>query len=276
MTQHTPERLALIAGNGAYPQLLAESARKQGVKHIFAVAFRKETHPALEQCVDEIRWIRLGQLENMIEALKESKATHAVMAGQITPTHLFTVRLDARMVALLRGLKVKNAETIFSAVGDELRKAGIELLPASAFMESHMAEEGVLSQRKPSEQEENDIELGIRLAKTTSGLDIGQTVVVKQGTILAIEAFEGTNEAIARAARLGGAGFVVVKVAKIGHDMRFDIPVIGLHTMRLLKKMRAAVLAIEAGRAILLERDKVIKAADAIGLCLVAVKLKDP
>jgi DUF1009 family protein len=139
-----------------------------------------------------------------------------------------------------------------------------------------MAEEGVLSQRKPSEQEENDIELGIRLAKTTSGLDIGQTVVVKQGTILAIEAFEGTNEAIARAARLGGAGIVVVKVAKIGHDMRFDIPVIGLHTMRLLKKMRAAVLAIEAGRAILLERDKVIKAADAIGLCLVAVKLKDP
>jgi DUF1009 family protein len=178
------------------------------------------------------------------------------------------------MVALLRGLKVKNAETIFGAVGNELRQVGIELLPASAFMESHMAEEGTLSKKNPTEQEQKDIELGLKLAKTTSGLDIGQTVVVKQGTILAVEAFEGTNETIARAARLGGAGIVIVKVAKLGHDMRFDIPVIGLDTMRLLRKVRAAVLAIEAGRAILLEREKVIKAADAIGLCLTVVNLK--
>jgi DUF1009 family protein len=275
MTQHTPEKLALIAGNGAYPRLLAGSARKQGVKHVFAVAFRRETHPALEDCVDEIKWIRLGQLESMLQALQESGAKHAVMAGQITPTHLFTVRLDARMVALLRRLQTKNAETIFGAIGDELKQIGIELLPASAFMESHMAEQGVLSKKQPSEQEQKDIELGLKLAKMTSGLDIGQTVVVKQGTILAVEAFEGTNEAIARAARLGGPGIVIVKVAKIGHDMRFDIPVIGLDTMRLLKKVRASVLAVEAGRAILLEREKVIKAADAIGLCLTAIKLKE-
>lgn len=266
-----PKSLGLIAGKGAYPLLLAEAAKKQGVSHVFAIAFRKETSSMIEKYADEVKWIFLGQLDAMIKTLQASEVKTAVMAGQITPTNLFTIRLDARMIALLKRIRVKNAETIFGAVADELKNAGIELAPASAFMESHMPESGLLSKRAPTESEQRDIELGLKIARTTSGLDIGQTVVVKEGTILAVEAFEGTDEAITRAARLGGPGTVIVKVAKKGHDMRFDIPVVGQHTIKLLRKARAAVLTVEAHRSILLERETIIAQADKLNLCLVAV-----
>ncbi|MDI6773818.1 MAG: UDP-2,3-diacylglucosamine diphosphatase LpxI [Verrucomicrobiota bacterium] len=267
-----PPSLAIIAGKGVYPRLLAESARKQGVFRIFAVAFRKETDPVIEKCADDVAWIHMGQLGGMLDALGRSGIRRAVMAGQITPTHLFRVRLDARMLALLKRLRARNAETIFGAVADEMKALGIELLPASAFMEDHMPEPGALTRRAPVETERHDIELGLKVADATSGIDIGQTVVVKHGTILAVEAFEGTDETIKRAGALGGAGSVVVKVAKRGHDMRFDIPVIGLHTVKILKKAKAAVLAIQAGRAIILEREKVVAEADQIGVAIVAVE----
>lgn len=270
MTSDFPESIGLIAGKGAYPRLLAESARQQGVKRIFAVAFRKETDPVIEKAADEVEWIHIGQLATLLEALKKSGVQHAVMAGQVTPTSLFRVRMDAEMLKLLKRLPVKNAETIFGAVANLLEESGIELIPASTFMEPHMPEAGVLSGRQPTETENRDIDLGIRVAGTTSGLDIGQTVVIKEGTILAVEAFEGTNEAIKRAAALAGPGIVIVKIAKQGHDMRFDIPVIGMDTMKLLKKVKAAVLAVEAGRSIILERGAVVKEADKTGLCLVA------
>lgn len=272
MDEPIPETLCLIAGKGAYPRLLAESARRQGVKRIVAIAFRRETHRLLEKLVDEIHWLYVGQLGALLETLKQSGASHAVMAGQITPTNLFNVRLDAPMMALLKGLKTRNAETIFGAVADELKGQGVELMPASTFMANHMPAAGVLSARSPSDEELQDIELGCRVARTTSGLDIGQTVVVKQGTILAVEAFEGTDETIARAGRLGGPGSVVVKVAKQGHDMRFDIPVVGMHTMKLLARARAGVLAVEAGRSILLERDAVIEAANRMNVSVVAME----
>lgn len=270
----TPSSLGIIAGRGAYPRLLADSARKQGVGRLFSVAFKKETDPILEKYCDEVVWLPLGQLEAMIEAFRTSGVRHAVMAGQITPTHLFTVRVDARMVALLKRLKARNAETIFGAVADELKQVGIELMPASLFMEHTMPEPGVLSARKPTSEEEADIALGLGVAKTTSGLDIGQTVILKQGTIIAVEAFEGTDAAIARAGKLAGPGTVVVKVAKRGHDMRFDIPVIGEHTIKSLKNVRASALAVEARRTILLDREAVLKQADRIGLCVVAVDVE--
>jgi DUF1009 family protein len=268
-----PQTLGLIAGKGAYPRLLAESAKRQGVAHVFAVAFRKETDPVIERHADRVAWIHLGQFGRMLDALRQSGVKHAVMAGQITPTHLFRLRLDAKAVELLRRLTVRNAETIFGAVGAELQALGIDLLPASSFMEAHMPPAGVLSRRGPTEGERRDIEMGLRAARMTSGLDIGQTVVVKNGTILAVEAFEGTDAAIRRAAKLGGPGLVVVKVPKRGHDMRFDIPVVGVETMKLLRKVKAAALAVQAGRAILLEREKVVAAADAMGLCLIAVNV---
>lgn len=269
-----PESLGIIAGKGVYPRLLADSARKQGVKRLVAVAFRKETDPVLEKYTDQIEWVYLGQLSAMLAALKASGVKHVVMAGQITPTHLFRLRMDAPMLALLSRLRVRNAETIFGAVGNELKRIGVELMPASLFMEHTMPEVGLLSARAPTEQEKADIDLGLKVAKTTSGLDIGQTVVIKNGTILAVEAFEGTDAAIARAGELGGPGAVVVKVAKRGHDMRFDIPVIGEHTMKSLRRVKAAVLAVEAKRTILLDREVVIAEANRQGLCLVSIAVE--
>ncbi|HEY8240873.1 MAG TPA: UDP-2,3-diacylglucosamine diphosphatase LpxI [Kiritimatiellia bacterium] len=274
MSVEVPEALGIIAGNGAYPRVLAESARKQGVERIFAVAFRGETDRAIDKVADQVDWLYLGQLGALIESFKKSGVTRAVMAGQITPTHLFRVRMDVPMLSLLGKLKERNAETIFGAVGDELRKVGVELMPASLFMESTMPAPGVLGARGPSPEEHADIELGLKVAKTTSGLDIGQTVVIKRGTILAVEAFEGTNAAIERAGKLSGPGAVVVKVAKRGHDMRFDIPVVGEHTFKVLKKVKASVLAVEAGRTILLDRAALVKEADRMGLCFTAVEVR--
>jgi len=266
-----PELLGLIAGKGVYPQLVAAGAKKRGVRKVVAVAFRGETDRAIEKHADEVKWVYLGQLGVVLDELQAAGVKKAIMAGQITPTHLFRLRFDRKALEILRRLKLRNAETIFGAVAAELKACGIDLLPASTFMEDHMPQAGTLSRRSPTEAEKQDIDLGLKAARITSNLDIGQTVIVKEGTILAVEAFEGTNAAIRRAAALGGSGIVIVKVAKQGHDMRFDIPVVGLETMRLLKKVKAAVLAVEAGRAILLEMDRVISEADRIGLCLVAI-----
>lgn len=266
-----PESIGIIAGRGAYPLMLAESAKKQGVKRIIAVAFKKETRPGIEPLVDETRWIALGQYGHMLNELEQSGVKTVVMAGQITPTHLFRVRLDAKLIELLKSLKDRNAETIFSAIAEDLKKIGIELMHASMFMESHMPQAGLLTKRAPTESEAADIKLGFKIAKTTSTLDIGQTVVIKEGTVLAVEAFEGTDDTILRAGKLGGSGSVIVKVAKPGHDMRFDIPVIGLHTLKVLKKAKATALALEAGRAIILEKEEVIQQADKIGLCLTVI-----
>ncbi len=270
-----PEKLGLIAGRGAYPLLLAESAKKQGVRRLVAVAFRGETDRAIERLVDEVQWLHVGQLTRLLDVFRHSGVTQAVMAGQITPSRLFNVRLDHRALALLARLRTRNAETIFSTIGAELKTAGVELLPASLFMESAMPAPGLMSRRAPTPAEQSDIELGCRAAKAVSGLDIGQTVVVKQGTILAVEGFEGTDETLLRAGRLGGAGAVVVKAAKRGHDMRFDIPVIGPQTFKILKKICATVLAVEAGRTILLERERLVAEADRLELAFLAVAMND-
>ena len=270
-----PESIGIIAGRGAYPLMLAESARQQGVKRIVAIAFKKETRPGIEPLVDETNWITLGHYGHMLDELEKSGVKTAVMAGQIAPTHLFNVRFDAKLIALLKKLKNRNAETIFSAIAEDLQKIGIELMHASMFMESHMPKAGLLSKRAPTESEAADIKLGLSIAKTTSALDIGQTVVIKEGTVLAIEAFEGTDDTILRAGTLGGPGSVIVKVAKPGHDMRFDIPVIGLHTLKVLKKAKATALALEAGRAIILDKEELIKQADKMKLCLTIIESKN-
>lgn len=273
MEGRIPESLGIIAGRGVYPRLLAEAARREGVRRIFAVAFRWETDPAIGKAADEVAWIRLGQLGAMLDSFRRSGIRQAVMAGQIKPTHLFSLAMDRALRDLLARLPERNAHTIFGAIGEELKNIGVELLPAHLFMESAMPEPGLLGRRAPTDGERADIALGLQVAKMTSGLEIGQTVVIKNGTILAVEAFEGTDAAILRAGKLGGPGAVVVKAAKRGHDMRFDIPVVGVHTLRSLRKIRAAVLAVEARRTILLERDKVIEEADGMGLCLTAVTM---
>ena len=272
MKEPIPSALGIIAGRGVYPLLLAESARRQGVQHLFALAFKGETDRSIARRVDRVAWINMGQLGAALAALRESGVKEAVMAGQITPTNLFRMRMDRELLALLGRLRARNAETIFGACSEELGRIGIALRPASLFMEDHMPAAGVLGARAPTAEECADIALGCQAAKVTSGLDIGQTVVVKQGTILAVEAFEGTDETIVRAGRLGGPGCVIVKVAKRGHDMRFDIPVVGERTLKLLRKIKAAVLAVEAHRAILLDRPALVAQADRQGLALVAME----
>lgn len=267
----TPESLALIAGRADYPLLLARAARAQGVRRITAIAFKGETRRDIAQVADEVIWLHVGSLGALIGALGKCGARHAVMAGQINPKNLFCVRMDKALIDLLKSLPVKNAHTIFGGITAEIEKLGITLLPASSFMQDFMPSAGLLTKRAPDARERNDMEIGRRVIKDTSHLDIGQTVVVKEGMVLAVEAFEGTDRAIRRGGRLGGRDAVVVKVPKVGHDMRFDIPVIGKWTLRSLKKAKASCLAIEAGGAILLNKDELVAQADAMGLAVVVL-----
>ncbi|MCF7854762.1 MAG: LpxI family protein [Candidatus Pacebacteria bacterium] len=272
MNTNIPESLILIAGKDAYPLLLAESARMQGVKHIFAVAFKGETRREIERVADEVRWLHVGALVPFLATLKESGATQAVMAGQITPSNIFNVRLDKQAMELLKAIKVRNAHTVFGALIEKIEELGITLCPASRFMEAHMPEPGLLSRRAPTEQEQADIELGLQLVKGTSEFEIGQTVVIKEGIIIAVEAFEGTDHTIRRAGKVGGTGSVVVKVPKSGHDMRFDIPVVGTKTFKVLKRAKVSCLAVQARKSILLEKKKLIALADAMDMAFVAVE----
>ena len=267
--------IAILAGRGDYPLMLAQSARAQGVRRIVVIAFRHETDRSIAKYADEVRWIYLGQFGAVRDALKAWGIRHAVMAGGITPTHLFSLRFDRFTLEVFKRLNHRNAHTIYGAACDELRAIGVELLPAYLFMEKAMPEPGLISKRPPTESELADIHLGLRVAKLTSGIEIGQTVVIKEGTILAVEAFEGTDETILRAGKLGGGSVVVVKVAKQGHDMRFDIPIVGMRTMKALRKSRTVVVAVEARRTILLERERLIAEADRLGICLIAMDTED-
>ena len=265
-----PGTLGIIAGNGVYPRLLADSARRAGVKTIIAAAFTGETDPALTQHVDVIEWMRVGQLGRLLKFFRDQKIHHAIMAGQIAPKNLFDLRPDWKALLLLGKLKQRNAETIFAAIADELAKAGVDLLPATTFLEDSLAPSGLIAGPKLSRREEEDVDLGWKTAKEIARLDIGQTVIVKDGTILAVEAFEGTNEAIKRGGALGHKGAVMVKVAKPNQDMRFDVPVIGVETIRVAVEAKLRVIAIEAGRTLLLERDQIVDVAERARISIVA------
>jgi UDP-2,3-diacylglucosamine hydrolase len=265
-----PETLGIIAGNGVYPRLLADSARKAGVKQIAAAAFTGETDPALAQCVDVVEWMRVGQLNRLLSFFREQKVRHAIMAGQIAPKNLLDLRPDWKALMLLGKLKERNAESIFAAIADELAKADVQLLPATTFLEDSLASSGLIAGPKLSRQEEEDVDLGWTIAKEISRLDIGQTVIVKNATILAVEAFEGTNEAISRGGALAHEGAVMVKVAKPNQDMRFDVPVIGVETVRVAADAKLRVIATEAGKTLLLEKDTILELANRSRISIVA------
>ena len=266
----SPDILGIIAGNGVYPRLLADAARKTGVKKIIAAAFTNETDPVLAQHVDLIEWMRVGQLNRLLKFFNQNKVHHAIMAGQIAPKNLFDLRPDVKALMLLGKLKQRNAESIFAAIADELAKVDVDLLPATTFLGDSLATAGLIAGAKLSRQEEEDVDLGWEIAKEIARLDIGQTVIVKNGTIVAVEAFEGTNEAIRRGGTLAHEGAVMVKVAKPNQDMRFDAPVIGVETIRVAAEAKLRVIAVEAGRTLLLERDAISKLADRSKISIVA------
>jgi DUF1009 family protein len=257
-----PEILGIIAGNGVYPKLLADSARKAGVKKIVAAAFTDETDPAVAQHVDVIDWMRVGQLNRLLKFFRAHDIHHAIMAGQIAPKNLFDLQPDWKALLLLGKLKERNAESIFSAIADELVKIDVELLPATTFLENLLASLGLIAGAKLSGQEEKDVDLGWKTAKEIARLDIGQTVIVRNGTIVAVEALEGTNETIKRGGALAQGGAVMVKVTKPNQDMRFDVPVIGVETIRIAADTRMRVIAVEAGKTLLLERNAIVDLAN--------------
>ncbi len=252
------DTLGLIAGSRSLPFMLARQARAMGVKRLVAVAFDGETDPGLADLVDDIVWLKVGQLSRMIRAFNDRAVNQCVMVGQIAPSNLFNLRPDLRAAKVLLTLKERNAHTLFGAIADELGKDGVELVSAVPWLEPVMPREGYLAGPQPSDAQRADIDFGLRIAKEVSRLEIGQIVVVKDGTVLAVEGFEGTDACLRRGGGLAGkkGGAVAVKVAKKNHDLRFDIPCIGPQTIRSCAESGVSVLALEAGRTLLLEQSE--------------------
>lgn len=267
----TPDSLFLIAGSGKYPGLVIAEARAAGVGRISLAAFEGETEQSTIAAADEVRMLRVGQLGKMLDAAKKSGARHAMMAGQLAPKNLFDLRPDLQALILLAKLKRRNAETLFGEVANQLAKIGIELLPALTFLDHHIAPKGHIAGPALKKRHVEDVEYGYEIAKESSRLDIGQTVVVRNGTVLAVEAFEGTNECIKRGGALGRDGSTMVKVSKPGQDMRFDVPVVGELTIETAKAAKIKIIGVEAGRTLLLDRPRVSAAAESAGITIYGI-----
>jgi len=267
------ETLGLIAGNRSLPLLFAQEARRLGVQRLVAVAFEGETDPALASLVDEIVWLKVGRLEKLISTFTDRGVRQCVMAGQIAPKNLYDVRPDLRAVGMLLRLKEKNAHTIFGAIAEELKKDGVELVEATPWLASLMPGAGFHLGPKLSAAQSEDVTFAFRIAKEVSRLEIGQTVVVKDGAVLAVEGFEGTDKCLARGGELAGKDgrAVAIKVAKANHDMRFDIPCLGPQTLETCAAARIAVLALEAGKSLLLEQETCARLANGHKISLTTV-----
>jgi UDP-2,3-diacylglucosamine hydrolase len=267
------ESIGLIAGNRSLPIVFARQARAMGVRRIVAVAFEGETDPALASLVDEIVWLRVGQLSKMIGAFTKRGITQCVMAGQIAPKNLYELRPDLRALGVLLRLKEKNAHTVFGAIADELKKDGVELVEATPWLKPLMPREGFALGPGLSDEQKLDVNFGYRLAKEVTRLEIGQTVVVRKGAVLAVEAFEGTDQCLLRGGGLAGTdgGAVAVKVAREKHDLRFDIPCLGPQTLEACASARISVLAFEAGMSLLLEEEVCAQLAARNKISLVTV-----
>jgi DUF1009 family protein len=263
--------IGLISGNGIYPATFARAARAAGVERLVVSAFRGETEESLAELVDEMEWFRVGQLSKMIRFFQKQSIQHAVMVGQIAPKNLFDLRPDLRTLKLLARLPERNAESIFNGIGEELEGEGIELISATTFLDDLVPAAGLVCGPKLKDRQWRDAGFGFRIAKESSQLDIGQTVVVKNGTVLAVEAFEGTNEALLRGGRLGRGKAIMVKVSKPNQDFRFDVPVIGPATVETAAEAGVSVIAVEAGCTLMLAGDEVAELCRQRGVTVVAL-----
>jgi hypothetical protein len=261
----------LIAGNGDFPFLVLEGARSRGIE-MAVIAVREEASPALERAAKRLHWVSLGELSRMIELLHREGVKHAVMAGQVKHNKIFSsIRPDWRLAKLLFSLPARNTDALVGAVARVLEDEGIELVDSTKFLGPLLPQAGVLTRRTPDEAEAADIDYGRQVAQQVAGLDLGQTVVVRNRACVAVEAMEGTDETIERAAHIaGGQKLVVVKVSKPRQDMRFDVPVIGTKTIEVMRQSNATALAIDAGRTLLFDREALIRAADEAGIAIQA------
>ncbi|MES2995216.1 MAG: UDP-2,3-diacylglucosamine diphosphatase LpxI [Verrucomicrobiota bacterium] len=251
--------IGIIAGNGVYPETFIMAARKHAPEAKLVLAgFENETRPEVAALTDAAAWFRVGQIGKVLKFFRGVGVTEAVMVGQIAPKNLFNLRPDLRALMILAKVKQRNAETLFSAIADEMEKDGIRLLPATTFLDDHLPSAGHVCGPMFGKRQTDDAEFGFRLAKETSRLDIGQSVVVRHGTVLAVEAFEGTNACIRRGGELGRRkNVMLVKVSKPDQDFRFDVPVVGPQTIENCAAAGVAAITIEAGRTLLLEKEKV-------------------
>jgi DUF1009 family protein len=265
----TGVRWGLIAGNGRFPFLVLDAARSEGIE-MAVIAIREEASPELEKVAPRLHWVSLGELSRALELLHQEGVNRAVMAGQVQHNKIFSsIRPDWKLAKLLFSLPFKNTDSLIGAVARVLESEGIELVDSTAFLKRLVPAPGVLTRRAPDAREAADIAYGREIASRIAGLDLGQTVVIRDRACVAVEAMEGTDETIERAARIaGGAPLVVVKVSKPRQDMRFDVPVVGLRTVEVMQRCHGSALALDAGRTLLFDRERVIEAADAARIAI--------
>jgi DUF1009 family protein len=264
-------RYGLIAGNGRFPFLVIEGARRAGVG-LSVAAIREETDPLIESAAERVVWVGLGQLGKMIRFFKREGVERAMMAGQVKHVQIFSGAIpDVRMLKMLLKLPRRNTDALIGAVADELASEGIELIDSTYFLQDHLPQAGQLSRRAPDERERGDIEYGLEIAREIARLDLGQTIVVRARACVAIEAMEGTDATIERAGLMARGRLTVVKIAKPNQDMRFDVPVVGTPTIERMVEAGATCLCITAGKTLMFDRDQMLRLADEKRISVVAV-----
>jgi len=270
-----PKKIGLIAGNGQFPLLFARTARQKGWE-VYAVAYQGETDPTLVEHVVALEWLYLGQIKKIIKFFRSNDIKDAVMLGGVTKTKMFTnVRPDIKAVALLATMRHTHDDAILRAFAELLANEGVQIQASTFLLPELLAPAGTWTRRKPSRTEIEDIRLGWEIAKEIGRLDIGQCVVTGGGTVLAVEAIEGTDAAIARGGALSKGQAVVVKVCKPNQDTRFDIPAVGLNTIETMQQAKIRTLAIEAGKAVVFDRETMIRTADRYGMTIISLNDDD-
>ncbi|MBI5872613.1 MAG: UDP-2,3-diacylglucosamine diphosphatase LpxI [Candidatus Omnitrophica bacterium] len=265
------KKIGLIAGNGRFPLLFAGAARHHGLD-VVAIAIKKDTSHLITPLVNKVYWLSLKDYARMFDIFKNEGIRKVIMAGQVNPQNLFYKDVgDKALKVLLAAIKDKRPDTVFGAVADQLAEREIELIDSTFLLEDFMAKKGVLTSTQPDTQTWDDIRFGFDMAKKIAGLDIGQTLVVKNGAIVAVEAIEGTDACILRGGKLAAGGIVVIKVSKPNQDMRFDVPVVGPRTIKYLSRVHSRCLAIEADKTLVIDRELCVKAADRNKISIVAL-----
>jgi len=265
------QKIGLIAGEGKFPIIFAKNAKEKGIE-IVAVGIEGKTKEELNKYVDELLLVKLGELSKLIAFLKQNSINQLVMAGKIPKIHLFdkNIALDRELKSLLDSVEDRKDDSLLKGVAKYLEKMGMTLLDSTIFLKDNLPEKGILTKRHPTDKEYENIEFGRSIAKRIAELDIGQTVVVKDKAVLAVEAIEHTDETIRRGGRLGNGDVIVVKVSRPKQDMRFDVPVVGLDTIKSLKQAKAKVLAVESKKTLFIDKSEIIEEADKSGISIIA------